>query len=199
MPHQQATPAENNRSHTIGFSSMPHTHSAGCRFITLVWLLMGGLLAADILTAGDHSMSPDNPNTDEQTLARLIELPYPATHLRWETRQLTGTESVPGPVDWALIAIISFGPEHFRQILADSPLMASSGSVGILPMNPSRIPLWVDSRLRLRLTEEPVSLSRQSTGARVRQANLFVKSPLLHGFILPDDASPQLFVYLYTQ
>lgn len=115
---------------------------------------------------------------DLQKLAKLITLPRPPQDVWWQTVQ--AGEPGFGSTDWSLVAVLQFDPEDLRAILTESPLLPE-GDVPTL----NRALLFGGSPevFQSRLVEVGPGLFRLPSPAR--GPDLFVRSPLLDGYLVP--------------
>ena len=133
---------------------------------------------------------PSTAKNDLETLHRFMALPAEPAAVQWETGPLVAPKSGPGPDDWGIVAVLTFQADQREKILADSP--AQAGRQAELPS-------------ALAFSWLPEGTAGKRGGAYVPVAGtpyepkLFVKEPLLSGFVVPLREESKLLVYLHTR
>lgn len=126
---------------------------------------------------------------DIQTLSKAIHLPGQPEKVWWQ-RATIGKQGGLGPDDWYLIAVMKFKKNDLETIIHQSQTIS-----GDLTLQPSHVFAWFPEELKKIMSPLPDgSFKIQSAGFDPAP---FVRSPLLHGFMLKvDDAT--LFLILGT-
>jgi hypothetical protein len=133
-------------------------------------------------------------STDLDELARRIRLPYRPTAAQWQTARLgAASADVPGPTDWALVAVLSFAEGDAEKLMAEAGKRRRPTAIGVEPLE------WFPPELKAQLVSAPGAkgpLSRVSGDAY--DAADFAKPPLSAGFLLRIGSSPRFLLRLQT-
>jgi hypothetical protein len=144
-------------------------------------------------TTSQETTMPATPKTDLETLRRFLTLPAEPTAVQWDSGPLTAPKRSPGPDDWGVVAVLTFDPADLETILDGSPPLA--GRQAELPA-PLAFP-WLP-------TEATAGAGAPQSGfvrlqGAPRDPKLFVKDPLLTGYLLPLPDPTKLLAYLHTR
>jgi hypothetical protein len=134
----------------------------------------------------------DKPNHDLAALNKLIQFPFQPLDSTWQIINL-----VPGKEqgnDWGIIAILTFNSSRFDEIIKKSPELDYHVNPDIPNLDKLQwLPQEVKTLLNPRLEEEG-----ENTEFTPKSPDLFVKSPLIHGFIAPIGKKTKILLFLYT-
>jgi len=148
-----------------------------------------------ILSCSDNNNGKMMPiaNTDIDTLQKFINLPKTPIKATWETGDIVkGNSNVPGPKDWALIALLEFDKNDIIEIIKQSTTNASK--TANIPK--SHFSTWLPDEISSQFSIDSSGGYYQSSSA-THDASLFSKSPLLNGFYIPVNET-DLLLYLYS-
>jgi hypothetical protein len=133
-------------------------------------------------------------STDVDELAKRIRLPYRPAAAQWQAARLGGASAdVPGPTDWALIAVLTFAEEDAEKLMAEAGKRRRPTSIGVEPLG------WFPPELKAQLVTAP-----GAKGPMVRvsgdayDAADFAKPPLSAGFLLRIGQSARFLLRLQT-
>ncbi len=136
----------------------------------------------------------NTPQSEVETLSKLINLPFHPTQVIWQVREVTSNQPESfGPTDWALLALLTFEKTHFQKILEQSPEQ----------VNPEQSVFWkaeyIFDWFPPQLKEKLVLAGEKYRWSiHTRTAQIFAKSPLLQGYFVPLADHFQVFLFLYT-
>lgn len=128
--------------------------------------------------AEDHDQRHQIRN-DIKILSKLIHLPKQPEKVWWQTETM-GKPGGLGPDDWCLIALMTFKRDDLEAIIRQSKTIP-----GDLAIPSSHVFAWFPEELskRMRLCSDGSYVIEESAF----DPALFVRSPLLHGYMLKID------------
>ena len=146
------------------------------------------------LAASDQTESTHAPQSDINLLRRFITLPVSPHQAIWQTKEMVVSQPRSfGPVDWMLCALLSFEKIPYQKILEQSPPASLDHPIF---WNAEQILEWFPETIKKKLSLEEGKYRWDTQD--IREAKVFTRSPLLHGYFIPLSESSQVFLFLYT-
>ena len=121
----------------------------------------------------------NNIKTDVELLRKFIQLPKEPLTVKWQTEDAVPLKSqflAPGPTDWNLVAILEFKPNDLAELTASTDVIDNK-EAAVLLENFMRD--WVEQALGAGSKKVNKHYSFDGT---VRNADIFAREPLLHGY-----------------
>jgi len=148
-----------------------------------------------ILSCSDNNNGKSmlTANTDIDTLVKFINLPKTPIKATWETGDIIkGNSTVPGPKDWALIALLEFDKNDVTEFIKQST--SNTSKTANIPK--SHFSSWLPVEISSKFSIDSSGGYYQSSST-THDATLFSKSPLLNGFYIQLNET-ELLLYLYS-
>jgi len=156
--------------------------------VTLIWISQG-------CNENNNDVQMHNDaNTDVKQLRKFIQLPKEPVTVKWQSGDVVATsdQSVPGPKDWGLVAVLEFKPNDISELIVLSNVKEQSRAAS-LPEN--FMWDWVEQVLDAK--SKKINNFYKIDGA-ARNADIFVRTPLLNGYWV-EFKENTILLYLYTR
>lgn len=132
-------------------------------------------------------------SNDIEKLREYINLPNQPTRVLWKVEDITMPSTLPGPTDWALIAILTFDHQTVDNIIESSTISQQNRRPEIPEKYVELFPEELKNKLK----------PSENTGFFVTNQpgyapDIFAKSPLRHGYFVRLGKTSSLFLYLFT-
>lgn len=149
-----------------------------------------GCQSKEVVSGVSNTMEISN---DIEKLREYINLPDQPTRVLWKVEDITMSSTLPGPTDWALIAILTFDNQTVDNIIESSTISQQNRR----PEIPEKyVELFPENlKNKLNSSETPGFFVTNQPGYA---PDIFTKSPLRHGYFVRLGKTSSLFLYLFT-
>lgn len=149
-----------------------------------------GCQSKEVASGVSNTMEISN---DIEKVREYINLPNQPTRILWKVEDITMPSTLPGPTDWALIAILTFDHQTVDNIIESSTISQQNRRPEIPEKYVELFPEELKNKLK----------PSENTGFFVTNQpgyapDIFAKSPLRHGYFVRLGKTSSLFLYLFT-
>ncbi len=139
-------------------------------------------------------MATSAPSHDVKAFGNFVTLQTAPSKVSWEVVKLSDSTSVvPGPDDWAMVAMLEFDQEPFERV---SATLRSAPEVSA-ELTPATSLDWLKREADGCLEKAPTGVLRWNIKAH--QAKALARPPLTDGYVVVVEKKQRVFLVLWTR